>query len=59
MHQAREREKRKVCVRERAGKEVQVVDTPDKVAEHPGHPGTVKASVDGDTLKIPGISMAE
>ena len=42
-----------------ADKKVYAIDDQDKVAAHAGHHVTVKGSVDGDNLKLAGISMAK
>jgi hypothetical protein len=42
-----------------ADKKVYVVDAQDKVAAHAGHHVTVKGTVDGDTLKLSSIDMAQ
>lgn len=42
-----------------ADKKVYAIDAQDKVAAHSGHHVTVKGSVDGDTLKLSSISMAQ
>jgi hypothetical protein len=42
-----------------ADKKVYVVDAQDKVAAHAGHHVTVTGTVEGDTLKLTAIGMAE
>src|SRR5690349_24093456 len=41
-----------------ADKKIYVVDAQDKVAAHSGHHGTLKGSVDVETLKLTRIDMA-
>lgn len=42
-----------------ADKKVYAIDAQDKVAAHAGHHVTVTGTVDGDNLKLAGISMAK
>jgi uncharacterized protein DUF5818 len=42
-----------------ADKKVYVIDAQDKVADHAGHHVKVTGSLDGDTLKLSSIEMAQ
>jgi len=42
-----------------ADKKIYAVDAQDKVAPHAGHHVTVTGSVDGDTIKLSSIDMAD